>query len=186
MIFQISKTGEHVWLSGFDNTPKSIEHLFTSARQNFPTVSVQVVDLERVPGRRYLTLAIVNAVKSFHSKQAIAHSLSMELLLYVSGVRQINDALRRVGMRADTRKVVAIAVDVSVEQTLAAARMLAESIKQESNDELLDDWSPTRIENVRSGFQIGTRELNAVRRKGEAETVTLERLAVERSAMLAE
>lgn len=185
MIFQIPQTGEHVWVSAFDKRPESVERPFKVAMERCPAVSVQLVDLDRVPGHRYLVLAIANAVKSFHSKQPITRTLGMELLLYVAGLRQINEALRRIGVTAATRRVVAIAVGDSADQVLVAAKTLTESLDQEADDELMDDWSPARIKSVRSGFEVGVQELKAVRKKGETETATLERLAVERSAMLA-
>jgi hypothetical protein len=73
----------------------------------------------------------------------------------------------------------------SGEQVSGAAKFLAETLGQGSNDQLLDDWPEARIQNVRSDFDIGERELRAVMRKGEPLTSVIERLAVERSAMLA-
>jgi tRNA threonylcarbamoyladenosine modification (KEOPS) complex Cgi121 subunit len=141
--------------------------------------------MDKVPGQRYLTLAAVNAVKSFHSKQPIAKTLGMELLVYVSGEKQIDAALKRVGVTPGTRRVAAFAVGHSGDQVSGAAKFLAETLGQGSNDQMLDDWSESRVDNVRLGFDIGERELRAVMRKREPVTSAIERLAVERSAMLA-
>lgn len=185
MIFEIVQTGEQAWISAFNTTPEYVEHPFGAVAEECPEVSVQLVDLDRVPGRRYLTLATVNAAKSFNSRQPIAKTLSMELLLYIAGEKQINEALRRVGITPETHRVAAIAVGDSTNAVLAAAGVLKETLGQDDDDQLLDDWSQLRVENVRSGFDIGAKELKAIVKKGESVHVALDRVAVERSAMLA-
>jgi len=185
MIFEIPHLRLHGWISAFDTKPENIEQLFRSATEKYPTVSLQLVDLDRVPGQRYLLLATVNASESFHSKQPITKTLGMELLLYVAGEKQITEALGRVGINPQTRSVAAIAVGASVQQVAAVVSSLAQTLRVSENDQLLEDWPAARIENVRSGFEIGEKELHAVIRKREPVTAAIERLAVERSAMLA-
>jgi len=185
VISEIPQLGQYVWMSAFDTKPQNIEQMLRSVGEKHPEVSVQCVDLDRVPGSHYLLLATANAVKSHSSKQPIAKSLGMELLLYVSGNGQINDALTRVGVTSETNRTAALAVGSSSNQVSAAGRYLEQLFSQQSRDELLDQWSPERIENVRSGFQIGDKELKAMIHKKEPITSVIERLAVERSAMLA-
>jgi KEOPS complex subunit Cgi121 len=185
VIFQIPHFELHGWISAFDTKPESVEDLFRNAAEKHPSVSLQLVDLDRVPGQRYLLLATVNALESFHSKQPIAKTLGMELLLYIAGEKQITEALGIVGVTPRTRRVAAIAVGASAEEISAAANSLAETLGLSDNDQLLDDWPLERIKNVRSGFEIGEKELKAVIRKREPVSAAIERLAVERSAMLA-
>ena len=185
MIFELPEAGLHAWISAFNVSPRTPEELFRAIAEKCPGISVQLVDLDRVPGQRYLKLATVNAIKSFHSKQPIAKSLAMELLLYVSAEKQIVRALKRIGITADTGRVAAIAVGANRADVLAAANFLATTLGRDSEDGLLDEWSPQRIENVRSSFDIGDKELGAIIQKNESETMAVERLAVERSAMLA-
>ena len=185
MIFELTNAGSHAWISAFNTKPNSVEALFQNVAKKYPEVSVQLVDLDRVPGQRYLKLATVNAEKSFHSKQPIAKSLAMELLLYISAEKQIVRALKHVGITAETRRIAAVAVSADHDQVLAVANFLSEALGQTSEDALLDDWSPLRDQNVRSGFDIGRKEIDAIIQKNETESTAVERLAVERSAMLA-
>jgi tRNA threonylcarbamoyladenosine modification (KEOPS) complex Cgi121 subunit len=182
--FDISPGGEHVWISAVNARPQNIEQLFRTAAERYPSVSIQLVDLNMVPGQRYLTLAVVNAVHSFHSAHPIGKSLGMELLLYVAGERQISEAIKRVGITPKTKRVAVLAVGRSDDM-----RQMPSFIKgllgEANNDQLLDEWNKTRIENVRSGFKIGEKELRAVIRKRESVTTAIERLAVERSALIA-
>jgi len=185
VLSEIPQLGQYLWMSAFDTKPQSIEDLLRSATEKYPDVSVQCVDLDRVPGSHYLLLATVNALKSYRSKQPIAKSLGMELLLYISGNKQINEALTRVGVTSETKRTAAVAVGSSNNQVSATGNYLEQVLGQQGRDDLLDDWPRSRIENVRSAFEIGDKELKAIIRGKEPITNAIERLALERSAMLA-
>ena len=185
MLFDLPQLGQYVWMSAFDTKPENIELLLRSAVEKHPNVSVQCVDLDRVPGSHYMLLATVNAIKSYRSKQPIAKSLGMELLLYISGNRQINEALTRVGVTSETRRIAALTVGSSRDHVSTAGDYLERLLGQHGRDDLLDDWPRSRMENVRSGFEIGDKELKAIIRPKEPITGAIERLALERSAMLA-
>lgn len=152
--------------------------------KRFPEVCMQLVDLNEVAGSRYLLLAVLNAMKSFQSKQPIAKTLSMEVLLYVAASRQISEAINRVGVTNKTDRVAALAVGASQEEVRGAGEFLSQLLKQPSNDELVDRWTQARVESVRSVFGIGEKEIGAVIRKGEKIEAAIERLVIERSAML--
>ena len=62
--------------------------------------------------------------------------------------------------------------------------MLSGIIGQEGSDKLVDSWSNERIRNVRAIFEIGSKELKATLRENETKTQAVERLAIERSALL--
>jgi len=185
VLSEIPQFGQYLWMSAFDTKPQSIEDLLRSATEKYPYVSVQCVDLDRVPGSHYLLLATVNALKSYRSKQPIAKSLGMELLLYISGNKQINEALTRVGVTSETKRTAAVAVGSSNNQVSATGNYLEQVLGRQGRDDLLDDWPRSRIENVRSAFEIGDKELKAIIRGKEPITNAIERLALERSAMLA-
>lgn len=185
MIFELPETNFYAWTSAFNTKPHNVEELLRNAAKNFPELNIQLVDLDKVPGQRYMKLATFNACKSFHSKQPIAKSLAMELLLYISGDKQIIRALKRVGITPETRRTAAIVVGGSLDQVQAGANFLSSELGQDSEDELLNDWPPKRIANIRFEFDIGEKELEAVIRENETEPMAIERLAVERSAILA-
>ncbi len=184
MLFEIKELAKYVWISAFDTKPE-VEQILATMRQKAPGVSLQLVDLDNVAGSHYLLLATYNALKSFQSKQPIARTLGMEMLLYIAANKQIGEALRQVGVNPDTGKVAAVAVSDSREQLLEAAEVLGELLMKESVDALVDEWSPERVRNVRSLLHIGDKELKATIRKDEDTSTAVERLAIERSALLA-
>lgn len=185
MLFEIVELGQHVWISGFDAKPPSVDHILQAVSERFPGTSVQFVDLDKVAGSRYLFVATYNALKSFSSKHPISRSLTMEILLYVSASRQIVEALKRVGVTPETKKIAALAVGPSINEVSATGTYLADIMQRKCVDSLLDEWPTTRIQNVRSALDIRDKELNAILREGEEPIKGIERLAIERSALLA-
>ena len=167
MLFEIKDSAEFVWISAFDTKPDDVEGILQTIQRKYPDVSIQLVDLNKVAGSRYLFLATYNAVKSFRSKQPIAHSLGMEILLYVAGNRQISEALKNVGITPETRKVAAIAVGKSSVQVLEFAAAFRDILKKEESDDLVDKWDQDRINRVRSVFGIGDKEIKALHHKNE-------------------
>ncbi len=164
--------------------PDDFDLVLRGVQEEYPDVSVQFVDLDSVPGSRYLFLATLNALKSFRSKQPISKTLSMEILLYVSASRQIAEAIRLVGISSETKRIAVLSVGNTKEEVSGTAAVLNRMLNHTNSDALVDVWSNARIENVLSLFHIGCKELKATLRKNEPRPQAVERLAIERSALL--
>ncbi len=174
----------HAWISAFTTQPDDLDSVLREVQKEYPSVSVQFVDLDNVPGSRYLFLATLNALKSFRSKQPISKTLSMEILLYVSASRQIAEAIRLVGISSVTKRIAVVTVGKTQEELSDTAALLNRILNQTSSDALVDVWSAARMAKVISLFKIGSKELKATLRKEETRPQTVERLAIERSALL--
>ena len=185
MLFEIPELGRYVWISAFDDRPSDVTQILDDASKKFPGTCVQLVDLEKVAGSRFLFVATYNALKSFNSKHRISRSLAMEILLYVSANRQIAEALARVGVTSETEKIAALVVGSVAEEVSATGTFLGNAIKRANADRLLDEWSDARIRNVRASLDIRDKELNAILEEDEESVKGIERLAIERSALLA-
>jgi len=183
LLFPLPEYSAFIWISGFTEKPKDLDTVVRAVRDKYPDVSVQFADMNKVPGSRYLLLATLNALKSFHSKP-ISKSLSMEILLYTAANRQISEAIRLVGLTPNSEKVTAVLVGKTEQETSGAAELLSKIIGQKSSDKLVDTWSTERVRNVRAIFEIGSKELKATLREDETKTQAIERLAIERSALL--
>jgi len=109
----------------------------------------------------------------------------MEILLFVSGTRQIAEAIKRVGITPKTRRTAVIGVLPGNSDQSKLAAFLGEIFGGKDDDSLLDRWTVLRKSKVVRTFGIGDKELKAVLRDGEAAEKAIERLAIERSAMLA-
>lgn len=183
-MFDIPEFSSHVWISAFNCTCINLEETLRAAQSHLGDVCVQLVDLNKVAGSRYLFLATYSAVKSFHSKQPISRTLAMELLLYASADRQISEAIRRVGISGSTKETAALAVASSTETLIAARGFLEKQLGTECSDVLLDSWSKDRLGAVQENFSISSKELSATLRKNEDLQNAIERLAIERSSLL--
>jgi len=107
------------------------------------------------------------------------------MLLFISGTRQISEAIRRVGITPKTSKTAVISVLPGNGEESKVAAFLAEIFGGKEDDSLLDRWTNIRRSKVVRTFGIGDKELKATLREGETAEKAIERLAIERSAMLA-
>ncbi len=57
-------------------------------------IVIQVLDADKLAGEEHLRFAVQKAIKAFENGKNIAQDLSKEILLYVSGTRQISKAVR--------------------------------------------------------------------------------------------
>ncbi len=185
MLFEFPELRCYLRISGFDASASDVAAILQAVQDKFPRVAIQLVDIDRVPGSRFLLHAVFNAWKSFHSGDPISRTLGMEILLFVAANSQISEAIKAVGVTSNTRKIAAVLAGPSREEVSAAADFLSNLLRGQGRDELLEEWSPERIQNVRFAYQIGGREFKATARKGEEIVKVIERLAIERSALLA-
>jgi tRNA threonylcarbamoyladenosine modification (KEOPS) complex Cgi121 subunit len=108
----------------------------------------------------------------------------MELLLFISGTRQISEAIKRVGITPKTTRTAVLSVLPAATDQLKVVDSLAEIFREKDDDSLLDKWTSLRKSRVIRTFGIGDKELKAALRDGEVIEKAIERLAIERSAML--
>ncbi len=173
-----------IQILGFDCKPKDAGELISRLQSRFQ-ISCQLLDVNKVPGSKYLLHATVNAVRAFESGQRISRTLGMQILLYAAANKQIGQALAQVGVTKSTTQIAAILVGDEEQNVEHAASSFEESLPCRDQDEILDHWTPLRLRNVNSIFGIERREVSAVIRKGEKKVEAIERLAIERSALLA-
>jgi len=92
-----------------------------------PALACQLLNPERVTGKDHVQLAVLNALRAFKNSRNISRQLSIEILLYASGQRQIEKALGMLGIKAGMQRVLAVAVgetDEEVKELLNAVRGL--------------------------------------------------------------
>jgi len=66
---------------------------------------VCLLDARSVFGRDHLESAALHAIRARDSRTMSSRSVAMETLLYAAGARQVQDAIRSVGLRADTTAI---------------------------------------------------------------------------------
>ncbi|MCW3135949.1 MAG: KEOPS complex subunit Cgi121 [Canidatus Methanoxibalbensis ujae] len=139
-------------------------------------VHIQAFDAKKVASEAHILSAVHKAIRAFRKKRNISPDLSMEILLYAAGERQIHRALEMGISDGKNRKIAIVIVDPRGTRRL---KTVAEEVKKrlKIREEGLGDLSE-RAETLKNFFHITDEELNAV---GEEK---LEKLVLERVALL--
>ena len=74
-------------------------------------IKIQVINADFVYGWDHLVSAVKHALRSFAVKKNSLNSLSLEILLYASGERQIQKAIKKIGVKEENQNVAVIFVD---------------------------------------------------------------------------
>lgn len=80
---------------------------------------VLIADASMVFGRDHLESAVRHAIRARSTGSGVARDLGLETLRYLSGARQVSDAIRVAGLRAGTEAVAVVVFEGSVEGLLA-------------------------------------------------------------------
>ncbi len=184
MLFHIPEFDCYLLISAFRVGSVDPREILQSAQSESKNATIQFVDLERTAGHRHVLLATYNALKSQSTNQMISRSLPIEILLYVAGDHQIAQAVNRVGVRVDTEKIVVIALTKSRKETPEINDYLSK-FNLKIDDSLLDEWTSRRKSTVRALFSLSRNELQAASRKGERSERAIQRMVIEKSAVLA-
>lgn len=73
-------------------------------------VTLQLLDADAVYSVRHLESAILHAERAFSQGRNAAKGLGAEVLLYLSGERQVSRALERAGLKPGLERVVVLAI----------------------------------------------------------------------------
>ncbi|MEM4700420.1 MAG: KEOPS complex subunit Cgi121 [Candidatus Nezhaarchaeales archaeon] len=179
-IYNVGKLG--VAMTGL-HLPKgvSIEEALIKVREVGGVLAVQLFDWRRVVGPVHLLQASVLAYKAFKEGRMLSRSLSMEVMLYAAGERQIKDAIAKLGGRED--RVVALCLAPNEEE---AVRGLTKAIEVlgASEDEKLVEMEESKVGEVTRAFEISDEEVEASIKEGEGVVQALIKCVLSRVAEL--
>lgn len=149
-----------------------------------PDVEYQLLNPEKIAGFEHIELAVLNALDAFQNNRNISRQLSIEILLYASGQRQISKALNMLGLKENLQNILVIAVGkmkTSVENFIAS---ILHSLGGEVNDKKITDWSDDKIKTIIKAYGLTTEEIHAVQREGDELPEVINKILVERMALL--
>jgi KEOPS complex subunit Cgi121 len=69
-------------------------------------ITVQAFNAKMIFGKQHLFSAVHHTIRAKNQNRLITHSLSMELLLYASGERQLKHAIPKMGVTEDMKSIV--------------------------------------------------------------------------------
>ncbi|MHC1610224.1 MAG: KEOPS complex subunit Cgi121 [Candidatus Methanospirareceae archaeon] len=144
-------------------------------------VTIQAMDAELIAGEEHIRSAVKKAIRAVEKKKSITSDLSLEILLYAAGKRQIERALR-MGVTEGDKKVAIVILDLTREKDLEG---IAEEVKWKTGMkeepirelELELESNTQKKDKIMEFFGITEDEVKAVGEK-KLKMLVLERVAL--------
>ena len=106
MIRKLEELNKKIVIIGFSNVQlKNIDTFLGQFRTETKDVAIQFFNANHVAGRQHLYFAALNALNAFEKKINISNNLEVEALLYASAQRQIQKAVKMLGIKQESREV---------------------------------------------------------------------------------
>jgi len=164
--------------------PVRPEEILSSLRQIAEAQDVQAFDTMAIAGFEHLRAAAVHALRAKRSAKMIARNIGMELLVYASAQRQIEKAIRLVGIREASVAMTVAILSQDEDSCLNACRRMGEAFGP-ADDEALNTFTVSKIRRIKSTFNITDGEIRAVRGLFKDTKDALTSLVLERIALVA-
>ena len=149
-----------------------------------------IIDAGGIAGVRHLKACIHFSIQSFAQKENLAKSLNTEILLYLSGYRQISKAIKKIGLNKSSKIIVGIHLRLSKKSETNSFFNFQQYLEERkiaySNFRLDVDHIPL-IDEKKLLENLGITEeevtLHLQNNSDKRETV-IEKIAIEKSALL--
>ena len=169
---------------GFSNVKlENINTFLEQFRKENKGAPIQFFDARHVAGPQHLYFAALNALNAFEKKTNISNNLEVEALLYASAQRQIQKAVKTMGIKQDSTEVAALIMAEDGNKKSGYLRIVSENVPGERNDSVLE-LTNKKIEKIKKLFNISDTEFEAKLKKEGLEKEALTDLVIERMALL--
>jgi len=177
--------GKYVAIAGFRNVKvKDSEELIRKIRKEKPSdVEIQFFNAEFVATWEHLYFAVLNALTAFKNKKSISKSVAMETMLYASAQRQIQKAMKLLGIKSDSSEIVVVTIGGNLEGVKSALTIVSKYINAKRDDTVLQ-LSEKKVKLIKKTFGISDIELKTLMERNNLKNA-LVNLVIERMALLA-
>jgi tRNA threonylcarbamoyladenosine modification (KEOPS) complex Cgi121 subunit len=180
----VAEYGKHIRILGYRLCRAVDPRAFIgAARVALSPVVVQFFDADTVAGTDHLFFAALNALKSYGQGRGIAQTLDIEILLYVSCQGQIGEAIRRVGLTPETRKVAVVVVGDDEHGVESAVDKLGSLIPGSPDQLVLSCIDEVKAARLMTAYGVDEAELDTLLETGGA-IDAFSWLIIERAALL--
>jgi len=147
-------------------------------------VDAIIIDAKNIFDERQILIAAEMALRSYKKKNMISKKLGVEIMLYLSGQRQIVNAIKTFGINNRTLYSFLIIVSPKIEKIIEFKRKFIEKYKNKISFIPLSNVYKEKIKehNVLKTFNISEREINSTFGKDRREKIL--KCIVSRMAML--
>ncbi|KXB02264.1 hypothetical protein AKJ44_00915 [candidate division MSBL1 archaeon SCGC-AAA261F17] len=162
-------TGAHAHVEDVESVIRKVRKI---SRAN--EVVSQIFNAKHIAGRQHLIHAARLALIAQEEGRNFADSQSIELTCWTAGLRQINQALERVGLRKGSAEVAILTIGGKVEKVKKAREEILHELGAKQGEGVLD-LTPEKEPTLIRDFGISESEL---------EVANLQSLVLERVALL--
>ncbi len=142
--------------------------------------SIQVIDAMFVAGYEHLLTASMLAAETWEAKENISRSPATEILLFVSGERQIKEAIRRIGVTGESAGWIILAVSASESSLQDVQRILAE---YGTEDDRLIELTEQKALAIMEKFGISSEDLASAQKLVPSKPNALKSLVLEKVSL---
>lgn len=137
-------------------------------------IILQVLNAEMIYGKDHVLSAADHAIRAFKEKRQSLDSLSLEILLYASGERQIKKAIKKMGIKQGKQQCAIVIIDVSGKRSSLTTiiKKMLETFHFIQDDTILEGNKETL-----KRFGISETELRTVSEKNYQDVI-LEKIAM--------
>ncbi len=130
---------------------------------------IQVIHAPKIATWEHIFFGALSASQSFFQERNISKQLSFEILLYISGQRQIKIALDEFGMQSGEN--ILLILGNSKEKMKQNLGRCLEILGGQASDEVMEITDSSKLIAIQSYFQINIEELNAIKISNNEESV---------------
>jgi len=182
MLCHIKEYGKYVAITGYRNVTFERADAFLKASRK-KAQQIQFFDANLIATWEHLYFATLNALRSFQSGTNVSKSLAMETMLYASGVRQIQKAIGRLGIKPQTTCMAVTVTGDDPKEVEGVLREVSLYVGSEPDETMLE-MTAEKAEKIKAAFNISEPEIQTIEKNGDSNTA-LVGLVVERVALLA-
>lgn len=185
MIKKLEDFDRYVATAGFRNVEiKDINSFFGIVRRKAGDAHVQFFDAKLIAGWEHLYFAALNALNAFKNKTNISKSVAVETLLYASAQRQIEKAVKLLGIKPKSSQVAVLIVAETKQRAASTLKAVSKLMMGERDDSVLE-LTNGKVKGIKGLFGISDLELKAKLEKEGFEREALIDLVIEHMALLA-
>ena len=169
---------------GFSNVKlENINTFLEQFRKENKGAPIQFFDARHVAGPQHLYFAALNALNAFEKRTNISNNLEVEALLYASAQRQIQKAVKMLGIKQDSSEVAALIITDKNKKKLDSLKLVTENVPGVQDDSVVK-LTDKKVVKIKKLFRISDLELEAKLEKKGLEKEAITDLVIERMALL--
>ncbi len=121
--------------------PTEIRSILNRLTNEHTLLGAQVFDHRLIWGYRHIHSTLWHAEKANKAGSMISNSLSMEIMIYAVGCRQIKKAIDLIGIQEDTNKIIGVLLAKKESSLSESYSNIKDQLKFQSDLSIIDNYS---------------------------------------------